>query len=635
MIEVELLETEPLAVLQREGGGDAGAWALLQERLGDGIVGGGPTRIEVHADTLLGELEVLRDVRRIYSTELRLGDRLQGRLRVMALERREREASVSAPPSLESIEELGFELSKAGFERELKAFQLESVCRLAALPHGADFSVPGAGKTTVALANFALMRLRDRVQRLLVVAPLAAFASWKEDVEACFSKPPRVAVHLGTEDALPSRPDILLTNYHRLAGDYSRIRDWVARAATHVVLDEAHRVKKGRAGVHGRAALDLSFAASRRDILTGTPAPQGAHDLVALMSFLYPGQARQILPSEAFVERSGREPAVLQETHRALGRYFVRTCKSELGLPKTIMRVHRHPMGPIQKAIYEALLGQYRGRLRLEDQSRRRLRDLGRIVMYLLEAATNPLLLTAGSDRHDLPEFRHEPLPLAGDEHVNDLLARYGEYETPWKYAEVERIVAEAAGSGEKVLVWTSFVRNIRHLLRILERWKPASVHGGIPPRDGAGSTASTTREDELDRFRYDPACTVLVANPAACGEGVSLHHWCHHAVYLDRSFNAGHFLQSQDRIHRLGLAPETVTRFTLLSSSETIDETVDARLHEKVGALALLMDDPGLVQMSLPGEDVQLDRDGSTTHGPPYDLDTADTEQILRHVNR
>ena len=34
--------------------------------------------------------------------------------------------------------------------------------------------------------------------------------------------------------------------------------------------------------------------------------------------------------------------------------------------------------------------------------------------MYRLEAATNPLLLTAGSDEYDFLTFRHEPIPLWG-----------------------------------------------------------------------------------------------------------------------------------------------------------------------------------------------------------------------------
>jgi hypothetical protein len=73
--------------------------------------------------------------------------------------------------------------------------------------------------------------------------------------------------------------------------------------------------------------------------------------------------------------------------------------------------------------------------------------------------------------------------------------------------------------------------------------------------------------------------------------------------VYLDRTFNAGHFLQSQDRIHRLGLAEGTETQFTFLISDGSIDQVVDQRLREKVVALSILMDDPGLVDVALPEE--------------------------------
>ena len=45
----------------------------------------------------------------------------------------------------------------------------------------------------------------------------------------------------------------------------------------------------------------------------------------------------------------------------------------------------------------------------------------------------------------------------------------------------------------------------------------------------------------------------VLVANYASCAEGISLHHVCHNAIYIDRSFQADQYLQSIDRICRLG----------------------------------------------------------------------------------
>lgn len=625
MIRLELYEAErPTVIIERDEG-HIGAWSRLQEAFVRGVIGGTDSRLDVRADVVFSELDVLREVRRTYQAPLELGTRLRARLQRFADDRARRESAANTPPLTPS--ELNELLAREGFRRELKQFQLQNVGRLCALPHAADFSVPGAGKTTVALANYAVAKQLYDVERLLVVAPLAAFAAWKEDSAACFDPAPSIAVHLGPEAPLPTTCEILLTNYHRLSSDYDRIRMWVAAKPTHVVLDEAHRVKRGREGVHGAAVLDLAFSAVRRDVLTGTPAPQGAYDLVALMRFLYPGQERQLLPQAAFVPTQGRDPQVLAETHQSVKRYFVRTCKTDLQLPPTTSRILTEPMGPVQSAIYSSLVGKYIGALPLETSDRRVMRDLGKILMYLLEAATNPMLLTAGADDDDLPSFAHPPLEVKNDVRIVELLRRYADYERPWKYEAIRRIVQEAAEAGEKVLVWSSFVRNIRFLQRELSEFNPAIVHGGIPPADGAPPSASTTREAELDRFRHDPNCTVLLANPAACGEGVSLHHWCHHAVYLDRTFNAGHFLQSQDRIHRLGLKPGTETRFTFLLSEGTIDQVIDQRLREKIVALSILMDDPGLVDVSLPQEDGEESAD--------LDLEVADFYAIRAHIMR
>ncbi|MCT9931450.1 DEAD/DEAH box helicase [Planotetraspora sp. A-T 1434] len=592
----------PIVILERGDDSNDGAWARLQEAMSRGVIGGSAKRADVRADVFLAELGAVREVRSLFGQILEFGPTLTEQLRSLARDRKAREIAVSDPVEV-PLEELEAELERAGFRRGLKPFQLENLATIMRLPHGADFSVPGAGKTTVALANFTLNRARGRVEQLLVIGPIAAFQAWKEDSAACLSPATWVAIHTRPGSLIPEDVDILLTNYNRVAADYDRIRQFVALRPTQIVLDEAHRIKKGEQGVHGRAVLDLAYAAKRRDVLTGTPAPQGAYDLIAPIRFLYPGQDHQILPAGAYFERDGRDPEVLNATSKAISRYFVRTPKSRLELPATQFVVGVQSMGPIQQAIYEALLGRYRGEFQLDRDERRRFDRLGRIMMYLLEAATNPMLLVAGSDESDQEGFEHPPLELRGNEAIADLLQRYREHEVPWKYHRIAEIVREAAARHEKVLVWSTFVRNLKLLGGHLKEFQPAIVHGGVPPEDGA-PPGVLTRDAELDRFRHDPNCSVLLANPAACGEGVSLHHWCHHAVYLDRTFNAGHYLQSQDRIHRLGLKEGTITRFTILLSEGTIDQTVEGRLREKIVALSRLMDDPGLVQVALPEPD-------------------------------
>lgn len=137
---------------------------------------------------------------------------------------------------------------------------------------------------------------------------------------------------------------------------------------------------------------------------------------------------------------------------------------------------------------------------------------------------------------------------------------------------------------------------------RLLAPFQPAMIRGDVP--DESSHPGQRSRVKELRRFRNDDNCMVPVANPAAMSEGVSLHQDCHDAVYLDRTFNAGQYLQSLDRIHRLGLAEDIVTRMTFLVSVGTVDEIVDRRLRTKAEQLSQMLDDEDLVAMALPDEE-------------------------------
>jgi len=133
------------------------------------------------------------------------------------------------------------------------------------------------------------------------------------------------------------------------------------------------------------------------------------------------------------------------------------------------------------------------------------------------------------------------------------------------------------------------------------------------------------SRGDLIDRFRGDESCRVLLANPQTLGEGVSLHQVCHHAVFVDRTYNAGQYLQALDRIHRLGLPPDAETHVYSLATEGTIDERVAVRLATKVGHLAAAMNDPGLVATSIPS----TDDDGFLDAG----ADRMDLDDLMAHL--
>ena len=105
--------------------------------------------------------------------------------------------------------------------------------------------------------------------------------------------------------------------------------------------------------------------------------------------------------------------------------------------------------------------------------------------------------------------------------------------------------------------------------------------------------------------------------------EGISLHKECHDAIYLERTFNAGQYLQSVDRIHRLGLPPGTRTTVTFLITEATIDVRVDRRVREKARQLGEMLDDPNLASVALPNDE---------DYGPPVE-DELDIEELFRHL--
>lgn len=555
------------------------------------------TEIAVPLERLLSARPWLsRSVSR-YSCEVAASPGLEAILERENRERAEVQRTLAGEGASISESELDGLLAKSRLKRRLMEFQRRDLRALLGLSHGANFSVPGAGKTTVAYATYELERVRGRVDRLLVVAPLSAFGAWNEEAAKCLDPAPEVRQLTGSR---PGMAEVLLVNYQRLRSRFDLLAGWISEGRCHLLLDEAHRMKRGHDGQWGAACLELAHLAVRRDILTGTPAPQHPTDFDALLGFLWPSNGNTIIPSAV---RAG-EPSseAMSELSARLGPFFVRTRKDELGLEDPLIRAEECEMGPVQAEIYGHLRTRMRRAVTAKAGERAQLSRLGEVVMYLLEAAVNPALLApaiGGSAKSPAWPPRAAPAgsPLA------ELIRNYGELEVPVKFGKIATLVAANAAAGRKTLVWTNFIDNFDALGRLLEPHEPAKIHGAVPTAADPASEL-ITRDDELARFRCDDRCAVLIANPAAMSEGVSLHESCHDAIYADRTFNAGQYLQSLDRIHRLGLPAGVETRITFLVCRETIDELVGERVEIKASRLGALLSDPALVTMALPDEE-------------------------------
>lgn len=482
---------------------------------------------------------------------------------------------------------------------DLREFQRRDIGKLLALQHGANFSVPGAGKTRVALAVYAAQRKAGKVSRLLVVCPKSAYDSWQFESGACFEHPLRTLI---LDRAMDPWAEVVIINYERLARSLGMLAAWLKAKPSMMILDEAHRMKLGSRGMYGAACMALGPLARRRLLLTGTPAPNGAKDLESLMGFAWPGYGHRTVASAV----SGGDLAHASTVLRPL---FARTTKLELGLPPMEPKARYVDMPPLHAQVYDALVGKVALQGMRDD-----LGTLGKTALRLLMAATSPSLLVEGVTRYEPLAYQLPPLeeeiPNIGS--MLELIKRLPDYELSPKYKETVAIVAKNASHGRKTLVWTTFVRSLTTLQKLLAEFQPAVVHGG-----------SADRSEELQRFQNDPDCLVLVSNPATLGEGISLHHVCHDSVYVDRDFVAGRFLQSLDRIHRLGLAPDTETRVTVLAVRNTIDEVVEMRLGQKLEFMGKILDDPSVQQLA------DLEEEPAVAGG----LESSDIQALLNHI--
>jgi SNF2 family DNA or RNA helicase len=99
------------------------------------------------------------------------------------------------------------------------------------------------------------------------------------------------------------------------------------------------------------------------------------------------------------------------------------------------------------------------------------------------------------------------------------------------------------------------------------------------------GEIPQSEREETIKAFN-DPLNNdfyVIIANPFSVAESISLHKGCHNAIYLERDYNCSNFIQSKDRIHRVGLDKNQLTKYYYVLSKDSIDEVINDRLLLKI----------------------------------------------------
>ncbi len=506
----------------------------------------------------------------------------------------------------------------SSLKRNLYPLQELSAFHMSFAQNACNFAVPGAGKTSIVYGAYTYLKslaIDDpkHVDKLLVIGPISSFAPWINEYSACFGKTTTfqrlsgdmtISKNKKLEHLYSGNPaEVTLIFHGGVDSLQNDIIEFLKKNKTMVVVDEAHRIKNPE-GVWGKSIVEISKEAKARVILTGTPVPNGYQDIYNLYKFIYPFKYKEIINFhyqnlEELTNSSSPESNRVQELKDNLSPFFIRIKKNDLKLPSIEERFIITDMEPYQREIYDFIETSYINSFKQNESAT--IKDVlnKAKLIRLRQASTNPSLLSKTlKDSLENNEITGEVDPNSkfttyNDEFVNDSeffnkIWNYSTFEVPKKYLEIKKIIEnDILPINGKVIIWTIFIQNAKELKAYLEKHR-------IYSKLLIGEIEQTEREITIEKFN-DPLNNefhVIIANPFSVAESISLHKGCHNAIYLERDYNCSNFLQSKDRIHRVGLAKDQVTTYYYIISANSIDEVINERLIEKIERMEKIIND-------------------------------------------
>jgi superfamily II DNA or RNA helicase len=490
-----------------------------------------------------------------------------------------------SPEVRESNEYLRFSSAVQGLvKRGLKDAQIHAAFHIVKLKRTMNFSVPGSGKTAAVLGAFEYLhslnkKSTDHVDRLLVIGPLNCFKSWKDEFNEVVSFSStydktqiidiNVAERSGNKNTLLkydfAKAKLILVNFDSV-NSLSSILGSLVDETTMVVFDEIHRIKNYRSEKLP-STMKIIEHSKFRIALTGTPLPNGYTDLYCMFHLLYGEYAKSYFGM--YVEELARadkrfEEEGLESDHinSLIYPFFIRVTKRELEVPCAepdhLIYVDTTDA---EDQLYKKLLDSSQNAL----EKAIKLTELG-CVPNLVENRTSADEVNSfyGKDESEFEEPNDS-------EQTADMVTT----------SKLDSFLEHIAKQEGKSLVWCIFTETIRKVYLLLQArgYNVAMIYGETPLDE---------RARIIDAFNNSGTIDIIVTNPHTLAESVSLHRACHRAYYLELNYNLAQYLQSRDRIHRLGLLKDEKTEYFILinkyfdSETSSIDYEIYRRLQKK-----------------------------------------------------
>ncbi len=433
----------------------------------------------------------------------------------------------------------------------------------------------GLGKTLSILVAFDALKKKGACEFLLVACPNSLTRNWVRECNSWFPSKTLALLpqeknekikflrHLIRGDI---KPDGLVLNYEALRLEYvfPELQKLLTHRPTFLCLDESQRVKNHTSKTFEALAL-IAPHATRKALLSGTPTPKDISDIWAQMFLLDRGERF----GTNFYEWLGS----IAELGNKYSDYAVKQLKPH-AVRETVARVHEILLRRKKEDVIN--LPEKTFSVRDIELSGDQLERYEEVCDGLLLRVTSLSGKTFVREIDSVLEEYLRAVQMASNPRLVDESWK-GE---PAKFKELDTILQEVVGEREeKIVVWTNYLRNVAELVERYTAWGAAPFSGEVSP---------AVREETVRQFQKGKDLKVLVAVPAAGGVGITLTA-AQTAVYVEKTWNAEHWLQSVDRVHRIG---QTGTVNIISLSAGKVDEFIAKNLKKKERMLAQILGD-------------------------------------------
>jgi len=524
-----------------------------------------------------------------YKFEINFCEKTKEYLNDLNLQKKEKSKKISLLKNIKkniSKEDLDlFSKEFSYLSRKLLPYQIESLYHLVQANSAANFSVPGSGKTSVILAYYEKLRIENKVNAIFLIGPKNCFYSWKTEFLKTLGRDSNILIFDPKKRKLADRikiyknkvkSEIYALHFSTLSNDIEYLKIFASNNKFLLVIDEAHNIKKID-GKWSSAAINLSTFSNYKVVLTGTPMPNQLKDFYNYIDFLYGDNEILTITDKAKIEVLMEKNAFQEASNilkDKLNPFYTRVTKKKLNLSKpNFNKPILVEMNPLENKIHEAIVSkmqkypikEYEDNLELMKKIKRarilRLRQNCSYVKNLIKAIPDKNLKD-------------------GDENLTEglahIIASYDDREVPAKIEALKKLVFPLIEKKRKVLIWSTHLATIDLIKKHMKQSK-------INIEVITGATKLDKREDIKNLFNDENSdLNAIVANPQACSESISLHKACQNAIYYDQNYNAAEFLQSLDRIHRVGGSETKPVYYDFLHYTNSIDEKIFARVFEK-----------------------------------------------------